>query len=202
MGTSRRHPVASILFPAARLAVLNLLFSDPDRQYHVNEILRAARIGRGAVQRELQRLTVAELLTRSKRANLVLYQANRSSPIYPDILAIINKTTGVAGTLKVALEPIRNKINVAFIYGSIAKGAERSGSDVDLMIIGTASMREVVAAIHSTQVTLGREINPTTFTKREFRSKVRASDPFLSRVLAQPRLPIFGDVDESGNLAA
>lgn len=202
MGTKRAlHPTASALFSAARLAVLGVLFRDPERSYYVNEIVRAAGVGTGAVQRELQRLTRAEILSRSKRGNLVLYQVNSANPVFPDLLAIVNKTTGVGGLLRTALTPLRNKIDSAFVYGSVARRAERSSSDVDIMIIGDVSLLEVVSLTRGVEQQIGREINPTIFPTREFQTKFQAGDAFLKWVLMQPRLSIFGIVDESGNMA-
>ena len=202
MGTnSLNSRIAGALFPKVRHVLLTLLFTEPERKYYLSEIVRRSRVGTGAIQRELARLTSAGLIARTKEGPLVYYQADSSSPVYAELRALIAKTSGVAETIARDLATMKGRINAAFIFGSIARGSERSSSDIDLFIVGAVTLREVCSALLKTQETLGREINPTIQSLTEFQRRLTNHDAFISRVLAGPRTQVIGDVDEAGRVA-
>ncbi|MBI3948812.1 MAG: helix-turn-helix domain-containing protein [Armatimonadetes bacterium] len=194
--------VASALFGSTQRAVLGLLFCHSDEAFYLSEIIRAAGTGAGAVQRELDRLLDAGLVTRSRRGNLVFYQANREAPVFPALRELMVKTAGVADVLRAALAPLSARIRVAFVYGSMARGEERSGSDVDVMVIGEVSFGEVVNALHPSQETLGREVNPNVYSPGEWREKATAGHSFITMVLGEPKVFLIGCADGLGRLAA
>ena len=194
--------IASALFGKTQRGVLGLLFPNSQRDFSLSEIVRAVGTGMGAVQRELTRLVEAGLVTRRRRGNQVLYQANRHSPVFPELRGLMVKTAGVADVLRDALAGLSGRMEVAFIYGSMARGAEDSHSDVDVMVIGDVSFGEVVDALHATQTTLAREVNPNVYPADEFREKVLAGQTFIRTLLAEPKVYLIGSDDELGRLAA
>ena len=195
--TSPRANASSLLFPAGyRRQVLSLLLLHPERSLHVREIARLTRTTAGTLNKELTRLHEAGLLNRERVGNQVRYAANRSHPIYPELAGILRKTVGVADVLIEALAPLAHDVRVAFIFGSIARGTESTGSDVDLLIIGEADFGSIVDALYPAQQILGREINPKAFSAREWKAKLRSKDGFVSEVIAQPRIFLIGSEDE------
>lgn len=80
--------------------------------------------GRGALQRELERMSVSGLITLTVIGRQKHYQANRNSPIFQELRGIILKTFGLADVLRLALAEYDNNIRCAFIYGSVAKGTD------------------------------------------------------------------------------
>jgi predicted nucleotidyltransferase len=196
------HP-ASILFGQTRRDVLALLLGRPDERFYLREILRAAGGGSGGVQRELKQLTEAGLLERVREGRQVYFSANRSAPIFPELQAIIQKTAGATDVLRSALAHLvhREEIGVAFIYGSVAAGTQKAGSDVDLLVIGDVTMAATVRAIRPAEQRIGREVNVSTYPAAEFRKKVKAGSSFLTRVLKGPKLFIAGGPDDLGRLA-
>ncbi|NLC55949.1 MAG: ArsR family transcriptional regulator [Armatimonadetes bacterium] len=193
--------VGEALFGHTRRAVLGLLFCHSERAFYLSEIVRSAGTGTGAVQRELDRLLAAGLVTRSRRGNMVFYQANRESPVFPALRELMVRTSGVAEVLREALVPLAERIRVAFVYGSIARGEERPGSDVDVMVIGDVSFGEVVSALYRCQENLGREVNPNVYPPDEWREKVAAGQGFVTTVLGEPKVFVVGDAGELGRLA-
>jgi DNA-binding transcriptional ArsR family regulator len=204
MGTSTPSAVpAQVLFGQVRRDVLALLLGRPDERFYLREILRAAGGGSGGVQRELKQLTDAGLVERVREGRQVYFSANRNATIFPELQSIIQKTAGAVDVLRSALAPLvhRERIDVAFIYGSIAAGKQTAGSDVDLLIVGDATMADVIPAIRPAEAQLGREVNASIFPGPEFRKKVKAHSSFLTRVVNGPKLFIAGDADELGRLA-
>ena len=108
--------------------------------------------------------------------------------------SLVAKTVGMHDVLQAALRPLEKKIDVAFVYGSVARAGETEQSDVDLMVVGAAGFAEVVDRIAEAQKTLHREINPTVFTAKEFTSKLRVN--FLKIVLGGKKLFLIGDEDD------
>jgi predicted nucleotidyltransferase len=194
MGTDH-DPVnlASALFSRTQARVLGLLFSNPDRGFQVTEIIRLANSGRGAVQRELEKLTEAGILDTDMLAGRKIYKASRSSPIFDELRGLVIKTIGVLEPLRKALEPCQSRIDVAFIYGSVATGKDTAQSDIDLMIIGEElAYAEVYAALQKAEQVLQRVVNPNLMTAEEWRENIAKGSPFLKRILGQSKLFLIG----------
>jgi predicted nucleotidyltransferase len=182
--------------------VLALLLLHPEESTHVREIARAIGKAPGTLLRELNALAAAGVLVRKPLGNQVHFQANPACPIYEDLRNILKKTVGVADVLREALAPLAAKIRAAFVYGSVARGEERPGSDLDLMVLGEARFADLVAALAPAQETLRREVNPNVYPALEFRKKLATGDPFLRRVLAERKIFIVGGEDDLGKPAA
>lgn len=193
--------LSGTLFGKTRRAVLSLLYSHTDESFYLREIARAAGVGLGAVQRELARLSDAGIIRRTVRGNQVYYRANPECPIFAELQSLVVKTAGVGDVLRAALTSLATRIQVALIYGSFARGKERRGSDVDLLVVGDVTFAEVVSALGEAQETLGREINPTVYPPAEFRSKLGEGHHFLTSVSKEPRIFLIGDEHELERLA-
>lgn len=190
--------LASLLFGAYRRDVLALLFRNPEVSLHVREIARLTGKVPGTLLRELNLLSDAGLLTRRPLGNQVHFQANPACPIYEDLRSILKKTAGIADILREALEPLGDKIALAFVYGSVARGDEGARSDLDLMLIGEIKFADVIEALTKPQEILRRQINPTVYSSKEFRTKLAAGDPFLKRMMADKKILLIGDENDLG----
>jgi predicted nucleotidyltransferase len=189
------------LFSKTRRAVLSLLYSHVDDAFYLRQIVRAAGVGLGAVQRELKQLSGAGIIQRIVRGHQVYYQANPGCPVFTELKNLVVKTVGVGAALQAALVPLGDRIHVAFIYGSIARSEEHRDSDVDVLVVGDVTFAEVVSSLNEVQKTIGREINPTVYPPEEFRSKLAAGHHFLNTVLSGPMLFLIGDKRELARLA-
>jgi predicted nucleotidyltransferase len=191
---------ASVLFSNTRRVLLGLLLTHADESFYVRQLSRITGIQMGSLQHELKELLRGGIIVRSARGHQVYYQANRESPVFGDLRGIIVKTAGVADALRMGLSPLSDRISVAFVYGSFARGEERLGSDVDVMVVGDLTFGDVVSALSPAQDQIGREINPTVYPVQEFRSKM-ATDHFIKTVLEGPRFFVIGDEHELERLA-
>jgi len=191
-----QQTISSILFPGYRRRVLGLLLLHPEEPLHGREIARRTGLPSGTLTRELARLAQAGLLKREKRGNQMLYSAERSCPVFEELASILRKTSGVAEVLADALAPAGDRVQIAFLYGSLARGEERTGSDVDLIVIGDIGFAGVVELLHASQGMLGREINPKVYSLKEWAAKRAAPDAFLRDVLAKPKIFVIGTEDE------
>ena len=188
--------MADVLFGRIRGAVLALLYGHADQSFFTRQIARQADASVGAVQRELENLVKVGLIVRSSLGNQVFYRANREAPIFSEMRALVNKTVGVFGVLRSALQPLSKRIAVAFLYGSIARQEETAQSDIDLMIIGEIKLEDVLARLSNLETALGRPVNPTVYSITEFKSKLASGNHFVNAVLEGKKAFLLGDENE------
>lgn len=188
--------LSDALFTATQQRVLGCLFGQPGRSFSISELIQTTGAGSGAVQRELARLTGSGLLSVEQVGKQKLYRANPASPIHDEIVAIVRKTFGLAMPLRDALTPLADRLHAAFVFGSVAKGTDTASSDIDLLLVSDAlTYADAMAALHPLMERLGREINPTLYTRAELRKRIAEGNSFVTRVLAQPRLWLIGSDD-------
>src|SRR4030065_1394981 len=131
-----KEDISQPLFGKPRRAVLSLLYSHVDEAFYLRQIVRVAGVGLGAVQRELKQLSDAGIIQRIVRGRQVYYQANPRCPVFAELKNLVVKTVGVGAALQAGLAPLGGRINVAVIYGSIARSEEHRDSDVDVLVVG------------------------------------------------------------------
>jgi predicted nucleotidyltransferase len=188
--------LADLLFGRIRGAVLALLYGRADQSFYTRQIAREVDASVGAVQRELENLSKVGLIVRNSVGNQVFYQANRDAPIFPEMRALVNKTIGVFSVLRSALQVLSKRIVVAFVYGSVAREEETTQSDIDLMVVGDATLDEVLSRLSAVEKSIGRPINPTVYSVAEFKSKLASGNHFLNAVLKGKKVLLLGDEDE------
>ncbi|MFN9279803.1 MAG: nucleotidyltransferase domain-containing protein [Betaproteobacteria bacterium] len=173
-----------------------MLLMNPERRVHLRELARLTGASPGTLKKELDALTEAGLLNVQRVGNQTHFSANAQHPVYPELSGLIRKTTGLHDVLARALEPLADGVVAAFVFGSVASGTEAAHSDVDLMVIGTASFGEVVNAVYEAQAAIGREINPKVMKREEWQAKRGAGQAFLNEVMHKPKLFILGTADD------
>ncbi|MGZ9664526.1 nucleotidyltransferase domain-containing protein [Pseudomonas sp. GNP014] len=185
--------LSEALFTTTQQKVLGLMFGKPDQTFYANEIVRWARVGKGSLMRELDRLQRAGVLRMTKVGNQNHYQANPTCPIYAELLGIARKTFGIAEPLRRALQPFTEQITWAFVYGSIAKDTANTLSDIDLMLIGEGlHYSDVMERLMPMEEQLGRPINPTLYTPQDLAAKLAGQNSFVLRVVQQEKIVLLG----------
>jgi predicted nucleotidyltransferase/DNA-binding HxlR family transcriptional regulator len=179
-----------ILSSRARAEIFRLLFSGTGEEFHVREMERRSGLNESTVRQELRKLVRLDLVQSRRDSNRVYYRAKTENPLYPEIRNLVLKTSGLADVLKSALADKR--IRVAFVFGSIASGEEKTGSDVDLMVIGRLGLRDLSGLLSGVEEKIGREVNPHVMSENEFRSRLKAKEHFMSSVLTGPKIFIVG----------
>jgi uncharacterized protein len=195
----RKKRALDVLLPKTRQGILAALLTRPDKPWYSSELARRLGVPSSSLQRELRDLTQAEILKSHRQGHMIYYQANRDSPLFPDLRSLLLKTAGLVDVLADALRPLSSRLQLVFVYGSIASAEERSESDIDLMVVGKAPRSDLALPLRRGRELLGREINPTVYTPAEFERKRASKDPFLTDVLTKPRLLVLGSENELGN---
>lgn len=201
MGTKRTKAapggLAGALFTPVQQRVLGLLFGQPERSFGSGELIRQADSGTGAAHRQLLRLEKVGLVRVTRVGNQKHYQANPDSPIYPELHGLLVKTVGLVEPLRAALAPFEKKIELAFVFGSVAKGTEKAGSDVDLLLVSdTLSYPDLYEALQHAEAVLARPVNPTLFTRAEWEQRRAERDSFVRRIAEQTKHFLIGSEDD------
>jgi predicted nucleotidyltransferase len=188
--------IADALLPKVRQRVLAVLFGAPDRSYYANELIALAQSGTGAVQRELAALAAAGLITERRQGNQKHFQANPQSPVFAELRGLVLKTMGLADVLRAALAPLAPRIELAFVFGSVARQQDTAHSDVDVLLVSASlGYAEVFGALEGAALTLGRKVNPTLYTPAEFVQRQAQDNAFVTRVMQQPKIWLIGQED-------
>jgi predicted nucleotidyltransferase len=177
-----------------RVMLLDVFMSSPDSRLYAREISRKIRADATNVCRELNKLESIGLLISERQGPLKYYSTNRNFFLFPELKAMIFKTTGVLGALRNKLENIPG-IEIAFVYGSYASGTETKDSDIDVLIIGRPNISSLNDALEALEARLDREVNYLCFERGEFDRKKKNKDPFIADVLAGTKSFILGDPD-------
>ena len=189
--------VFSALFTHSQSRLFIWLFGQPERAFHLNELRRLTGLGSASLQRELNRLAAAGLVDSQPVANMRRFQANAQSPVFAELVALTRKTLGTVPVLRDALLPLMPDLQVAWVYGSVAKQTDTARSDIDVMLVGrNLSLSNVLACLAPAEAQLGRKINPGIYSLEEFERRRAEPDSFVNRVLSQPTLALIGDAHE------
>ncbi|MDF1501140.1 MAG: nucleotidyltransferase domain-containing protein [Anaerolineales bacterium] len=183
------------------MEVLKLFFLRSSGRHYVREIASLTDQPVRAVQRELARLEEGGLLVSELDGNRKYYQANRNSPVFSDLRAILVKTVGLTEEVRNQLKDRSDEIDMAFVFGSFARGEEGSQSDVDILVIGSISSRALSGLLSPLKEELGREMNPVVLPRAEFQQKIENSDAFILSVMREPKFFLIGGEDELEALA-
>jgi predicted nucleotidyltransferase len=193
---ARQSSLADAIFTSTQQRVLAPLFGQPGKSFFVTQIMELANSGRGAVQRELERLRSGGLVNVTMMGTQKHYQANPASPLFDELCGIVRKTFGLEEPLREAVTALSAPIRLAAIYGSVAKGLETSSSDVDILIVSDElTLEEVYSVMDSVESSLSRQVNPTLYTNAEFERKRTKTSSFLAKVLSGPLIVLAGAID-------
>lgn len=191
----------NVLFTKTQQKVLGLLFGKPDQSFYLNEIVRLSKMGKGTIKRELERMEASGLLSVERIGNQTHYRANKECPIYQDLLAIVRKTFGVADVIKAALAQHVELIDLAFVYGSMARAEDTAKSDIDVLVVTESlTYSELMESLFEAEKALGRPINPTIYNTDQLKNKIDQDNAFVTRVMEQPKLWIKGGEHDIGNV--
>jgi predicted nucleotidyltransferase len=191
----RRNNILDALFPSVRIGVLSATLLQPERWWFMTELARRLETTPSSLQRELKSMVAAGLLLRRQDGRRAYFKANPDSPLFADLRGLIEKTSGLVPTLTAVLKRFDDRIELAFIYGSIARSEEHSASDVDLMIVGTLKQIDLLPALRKLEASFGREVNATLFSPEEFHRRLATQDHFLHSVLNGKTIPLKGTIE-------
>jgi uncharacterized protein len=157
-----------LLMPRSTQRALAALLLHPGRELIQRELVEAAGAGRGRGLVLARGLVDAGLAKARRVGRAVLLSANPEHPLYPELRAILVKTAGVADRVREALAPWRERISVAVVFGSVARGEERADSDLDLLVIGDVGPLDLAPAVAEIERAVGRRVDLLVYGPEEW----------------------------------
>ena len=189
--------IGNALFSKVQQRVLALIFGHPERSFYTSEIVRNVSSGTGAVERELQRLQRSGLVSIERIGNQKHYRANHRSPVFEELQSLVVKTVALTEPLRKSLEPYLDKIKVAFVFGSVAKGTDTAHSDIDLIVIGDElSYADLYTALQNAEIVLRRKLSPIFLSPEDWRRKASRKGSVLRKIRALPKIFIVGSEND------
>jgi len=186
--------LAAIISPT-RQAILTTLFLRPEKDWYLSELAASLGTGPSSLQREIDALVRVGILEKRVDGRRTYIKANQDSPIYPELHGLVEKTSGIVPMLREAIASTKG-LKVGFIYGSVARGEEGASSDVDLMLIGSLSTMDISPKLRVVEKAVGRQINPTVFSRDEFAKSLTQKNHFLRTVMRNKKIMLVGTEDE------
>jgi predicted nucleotidyltransferase len=195
----RKHSTLDSLFPGVRAGLLSATMLQPEHWWYMTELAKHLGVPPSSLQRELDSLVGAGFLLRRQDGRRIYFKANTESPLFPELRGIAEKTTGIVPALTTALEKFHEKIDLALIYGSMARGQEHAGSDIDLMVVGRIQQIDLLPILRKLENRFRREVNVTLLSPEEFSRRRASADHFVSSVLKGKTILLKGSVHELEN---
>jgi predicted nucleotidyltransferase len=188
--------------PRSRQAVLAAILLSPKRAWYRSDLARHLGVAPSSLTRELTALAQAGLLKKRTEGRHVYYEIDAGLPVYPELRGLFAKTVGIVDVLREALTSIgAHRVPIAFVYGSWARGAERSESDVDLFIVSQEPLSRFARSIRSAEEKLGRAVQVTLYTPPDLLRRLTENHHFVRDVLGGPKLFIAGGKDDLDRIA-
>jgi predicted nucleotidyltransferase len=193
----RKNTFLDALMPPTRQGVLAATLLQSGKSWYLSELAEHIGTRVSSLQREIEALVHAGILERHVDGRRTYVKADENSPIFPELRRLMEKTSGVIPLLiEEAARFKKNKIKWAFVYGSVARGEENAASDVDVMLIGEVTTMEIVPVFRRVEKVVGRPINETVFSERDFINSLKKKSHFLRTVMRGDKIMLKGSEDE------
>jgi predicted nucleotidyltransferase len=189
--------MTNVLFSQVCKKILKELVLGATDSVHLRELARRTKLDPMAVRREINKLVLSGIAEEKRIGNMRLFSMNKKCPIYPEIRMIVIKTMGVVDAISSVLEPAKEKIKFAYIYGSFAKGDFNASSDVDILVVGDIKLSDLVRILSPIQEQLTRELNPSVYSLDDYYSELTEGNQFVTNIHNGDKIMLTGEIDES-----
>jgi predicted nucleotidyltransferase len=189
------------LFAHPTLAkVLCLFFMNPAENFYQAQIVAHTGKTLLQVQRSLKQVAETGLISTVHQGRKVYYKAERLHPAFEDLKRAFFRTLGMGDVIREQMHTCHKEIQLAWIFGSVARGAEENYSDIDIMFISKLSLMELSEVIGPVLETATRAINPASLTPENLYKKWQEKDSFIQEIICQPKIWLIGNDDELNKL--
>ena len=182
------------LHSKARQKLLAYYFTNPTARLHLRDLAERLSIDPSNLSKELGRLEREGLFRSEVNGRQKYFKLNREYPLFDEVRSIVSKTIGAVPLIAQTLKKIEG-IEEAYLYGSFARNQQDATSDIDVLVIGTPRAQAMAEAVRKLERRLGRKVNYTVLTRKEFESRRTRKDAFLENVWRNKRVSLVGSHD-------
>ncbi|OGL72461.1 hypothetical protein A3F28_03570 [Candidatus Uhrbacteria bacterium RIFCSPHIGHO2_12_FULL_57_11] len=180
-----------------RIKVLRLFLRDPQTPFYVRQMARGTRSHINAVRRELQNLerlgavraeqavVDTENPIRGPASQRKYYRLNPGFVLLPELRALITKADLLLE------QSIARKLHGLGSVSYLALTGRFVGdplNQTDMLVVGSVNRRRLREMVRSFESELGRELNYTVMTSKEFKYRKDVTDRFLYSILEGKRV--------------
>jgi predicted nucleotidyltransferase len=180
----------------ARRKLLAYYFTNPSARLHLRGLGEQLQVDPSNLSKEMRKLEREGLFRAEISGRQKYFQLNRSYPLYNEVRGIVAKTIGATPLLAEAFKRV-DGVNEAYLYGSFARNQQDASSDVDILVIGTPRADVLAESVRKLERQLGREINYTVLTVKEFKSRQDRKDAFLANIWHNKLVSLIGPHEEA-----
>jgi len=174
----------------ARQRLLTYYFTNLAARHHLRDLADRLSVDPSNLSRELRRLEREGLFRSEVIGRQKYFQLRREYPLFEEVRSILVKTIGAGPLIAKSLTKL-DGIEEAYLYGSFARNQQDAASDIDVLMIGAPRGEALAEAVQKLERQLGREINYTVLTRKEFDSRRTRKDPFLENVWHNKRVSLI-----------
>lgn len=190
-------PLLSQFFPNQTLMDVFLYFVlNPKEDMYLAHIVESTGKALIQVQRTVKRLVDCGLVLKTTRHNKTYYKADTKHIAYDELRQLAIQAKIFSAPFETDLEQLRNKVDFAFVYGSVAKGSNTQESDIDLFFVGTLNHDDIRSFIFKLGRELVQEVNVIILSPSKLEKLITDKDPFILNTMQSPKIWLFGDKSE------
>jgi predicted nucleotidyltransferase len=191
---SRRASTITSIFPSPAMGRLVVFFVvHPGQRVHLRALMRMTGLPSASIQTELRRLTRLGVLRREDEGGRAFYAADEAHPAWRAWMLLFRACVHPTDVLREALVG-SDGIEMAFVFGSTARGDRRADSDVDLLLVGGGEAQQRAGRVLSeAQILIEPELDVITYDADTFRTRAQSGNQFIQRILGEPKEWVRGD---------
>ncbi len=190
-------PLLPLFRSEMQVRLLALVLLQPERRWTLQDLAEALDAPQSSVHRELGRAEAAGVISRDDAARPYRFSAATDDAAYEALADLLRRTVGVESQLRDGLD--RPDVHAAVIYGSWAAGARRPDSDIDVLVVGDADLREVRRLVGPIGKGTGRTVDVTVMRDEEFRRLLADRSSFGRSLMEGPVTSLVGDLKSVAN---
>jgi predicted nucleotidyltransferase len=175
----------------ARQRLLAYYFTNLTARHHLRDLAERLSIDPSNLSKEMRRLEREGLFRSEVSGRQKYFQLNREYSLFDEVRSIVAKTVGAVPVITQSLKKVEG-IGEAYLYGSFARNQQDASSDIDVLVIGNPREEILAESARKLERQLGREINYTVLTRKEFESRRARKDAFLENVWHNKRVSLIG----------
>lgn len=157
-------------------AILKFFIENPSREFYLKEIQAGTKSAKASLINWLNKFVRMGILSKKTRGRLCIYNLKSENPFVKHLRILMN----VSIFLPLA-RGLREFDVEVYLYGSVARGEDVEGSDVDLLVLGKAEPREIARRVQAFSRKVGRSVRAQVFSKFEWSQMTEKDPAFFER---------------------
>lgn len=158
---------SGIISSKTRIKLLVRLFMNPGTQSYMRQLANEFGLSTNAVREELNQLSATKLIKSNKKGKLILYRANKSHPLFPELKSMVAKVLGIDRVVDGIVARLGN-LEEAYLIDDYAEGKDTG--IIDLILIGEIDEYHLNDLCRKTERYIKRKIRPLVLSVKEYKT--------------------------------